>query len=328
MDEVCNDFDDNCNDLIDENLVTDCYNGPEGTLDVGICTGGQMICHQGTWGNHPSGDLPFVADFCSGEVLPLPEDLCSDQDENCDGIMEKEMEETDILFIIDGSGSMNARIMAVVTALQLFSQNYSDQQVIQWGLVIGPSEVGGGAEHLYLAQNLTGFQQFFGVLSGIDQGDLTGGDEMLLDALYLALHNLPGVDVANLPFPIPMLGWVGVGESVPPKHQFQINWRQDVNHVVIVFSDEIGQSYFEPGITAEMIQDTAAMAENISIYTFSLPGHKEDTFQGTGWEQLAVGGDWFALSSNAPLMFSSLMDILDETACGESPQEQQQQGQQ
>jgi hypothetical protein len=327
MDEVCNGFDDDCDDLIDEGLVADCYTGPAGSLDVGICQGGQMLCEQGQWGGYLSPNLPFIPDFCSGETLPLPEDLCSDQDENCDGLMEKVMEDTDILFIVDGSGSMNPRIMAVVTALSLFSQHYEDQQVIQWGLVMGPSEAGLGGEHLYLAQNLTDFDQFFAVLMGVDQSDLTGGSEMLLDALYLSLHNLPGVDIDALQVPIPMMTWQGVGESIPPKNVFEINWRDDTNHVVILFSDEIAQTFLEPGVTSQMIQDVAAEADDLAIYPFSLPGHQSDSLQGSGWGPLAIGGSWWPLSSNAPQMFSALMQILDETACGEGPQEQQQEQQ-
>ena len=39
----------------------------------------------------------------------------------------EEMKETDILFVIDWSGSMNDEITAVLTALNQFAQNYSDE---------------------------------------------------------------------------------------------------------------------------------------------------------------------------------------------------------
>ena len=48
--EKCNNFDDNCNQKIDEDLYTACYTGPEGTLLVGICEPGTMTCEAGTWG--------------------------------------------------------------------------------------------------------------------------------------------------------------------------------------------------------------------------------------------------------------------------------------
>ena len=240
--EICNNFDDDCDEDIDEDLNTGCYTGPEETLNIGICHGGQLICHEGVWGNYPNQEQQpdvFVGGFCLGEQTPLDEDLCNDADDNCDGIIEEIMEPTDILFVLDGSGSMSDEIEAVVNALSMFAANYSDSEVIQWGLVIGPSDVGGGGEHLYIAQNLTDFIQFIGVLAAIDGADLTGGSEMLYDAVYLSIHNL--IDPMNLPVPIAGLQWSGVGESVPPMNQFNINWRPDAHHVVIVFSDEEGQ---------------------------------------------------------------------------------------
>ena len=50
QDEKCNNFDDNCNQIIDENLTSACYTGPEGTVYVGICLPGEMVCEAGTWG--------------------------------------------------------------------------------------------------------------------------------------------------------------------------------------------------------------------------------------------------------------------------------------
>ena len=50
--EECNNFDDNCNQLIDEDLYASCYTGSEGTLMVGICVPGEVTCLEGTWGNY------------------------------------------------------------------------------------------------------------------------------------------------------------------------------------------------------------------------------------------------------------------------------------
>ncbi len=52
----------------------DCYTGPAGTLDVGLCRGGTATCtEEGTWG------------ACAGEVLPEPESCLTPDDEDCDG---------------------------------------------------------------------------------------------------------------------------------------------------------------------------------------------------------------------------------------------------
>ncbi len=318
INEICNNFDDDCDEEIDENLFAICYSGPEETLDVGICHAGDMLCIEGTWGNYPAEGMPFAAEYCAGEQTPLEEDLCNDQDDNCDGIIEKIMEPTDILFIVDGSGSMSSKINAVIDALSMFAAHYSDSEVIKWGLVIAPATKG-WEEHLKLSTNLVEFQQFINIL--INEGNSIGnqgGMEMLYDAVYLALHNL--TDELQLPKPIPSLTWSNqVADSFPSLHQFNINWREDANHVIITFSDEAGQTYMDPGITQQDIIDTAKLADEIAIYTFSPNNYKDsESWQGlkTGWAPIAINGDWYLLSNQAIVMFDNLMEILDETACG------------
>ena len=42
--ELCNNHDDNCNQLIDEDLYEVCYTGPPETMNVGICQPGIATC--------------------------------------------------------------------------------------------------------------------------------------------------------------------------------------------------------------------------------------------------------------------------------------------
>jgi hypothetical protein len=56
--------------------VKSCYDGPDGTQDVGSCKHGQAICKA-------SGD-GYGA--CNGEVLPAVESCQTTEDENCDGL--------------------------------------------------------------------------------------------------------------------------------------------------------------------------------------------------------------------------------------------------
>jgi len=52
----------------------DCYSGPEGSKDVGICKGGTQTCQQGgTWGD------------CTGQVTPQTENPKVADDEDCNG---------------------------------------------------------------------------------------------------------------------------------------------------------------------------------------------------------------------------------------------------
>jgi hypothetical protein len=304
LDEVCNDFDDNCNALIDEDLLAACYTGPGGTAGVGVCHAGGMVCEAGQWGNQIGGVGPFVPEFCADEQTPLEEDLCSGQDDNCDGEIEKVLEETDILFIVDTSGSMSSTINAVQQAMSMFAAHYADQEVVQWGLVIGPVSPG---ETLSMATNLVPFDQFLPLLAAV--GDEDTGSEMLYDALLLSIRNL--VPPGALP-ELPPMAWSGVS-SVPSIGLWEVNWREDAHHVVVVYSDEPGQSFMNPAITQALIVEWEGAADDLAVYTFSKNFHQNGPF---GWEPVAVGGGWFELTSNPAAMFDDLMQVIDETACG------------
>ena len=132
VDEECNNHDDNCNQLIDEDLYSICYSGPPETLGIGICKPGSLYCKEGVWGNDFETGV-FMPDLCLGEVTPLDEDICNGEDTNCDGVIEKELDPTDILFIVDLSGSMIDDINAVTSALSQFALYYSDSEVLQMG---------------------------------------------------------------------------------------------------------------------------------------------------------------------------------------------------
>lgn len=308
IEEICNNFDDDCDGTIDEGLVAACYSGPEGTLGVGICSAGELYCKEGAWGSDVDGG--FVVDVCAGEVNPLEEDLCTGNDDNCDGVIDKEMQETDILFIVDTSGSMDQYINAVQSALTLFSAHYSDDEVIQWALAVGPVNDIADQERLLLRTNLVPFDQFLLSLVGVQELD-GGADEMLYDAIYLSIRNLAGA------LPAAVLSWTGDVSSSPAIPNWRINWRPDAHHVVIVFSDEQGQTYMNPGVTQQVLIDTAMAGDDLFIYSFSNRMYRGGA---KGWEPVSVFGSWSELSRNSNQMFGKLMHILDETACGESEQ--------
>lgn len=52
----------------------DCYTGPAGTVDLGICVAGVESCIDGMWSGH-----------CDGEVTPGAE-MCNGEDDDCDGM--------------------------------------------------------------------------------------------------------------------------------------------------------------------------------------------------------------------------------------------------
>ena len=337
--ELCNNHDDNCNQLVDEDLLQDCYTGPPETLNLGICIGGEQVCEKGTWGNYDVSGT-FIPDYCKGEILPMPQDECNGQDEDCDGKIDKdnEMQDTDILFIVDWSGSMHSEITAVLQALNQFAANYKDEDVIKWGLIVGPRTPNnwGNNNYLEIVSDLQSFDDFMLSFSSLDKSTMNGQHEMLYDALYLALMGISSGE----PWALDEMTWTtmignAVNESIPALPDFKISWRPNAKRVIIVFSDEPGQSFMIPksllggswnsnydGVTQSILLTMIGSSIDTSVYTFSDQFSKDSSmpFGPNGWEPLATasGGKWFMLTHSAAQMYSNLMEIIDKEVCGEN----------
>lgn len=79
--EYCNSIDDNCNSLIDEDLVEECWTGPPATIfsDTSICKKGIKRCFNGYFS------------YCQNQIFASRE-VCNNLDDDCDGeIDEKEI---------------------------------------------------------------------------------------------------------------------------------------------------------------------------------------------------------------------------------------------
>ena len=310
--EKCNNFDDNCNQLIDEGLTTACYTGEEGTVNVGICIPGEAVCVAGVWGAQDPSTGLFTPNLCAGEMVPQPE-ICDGEDNDCDGETDwgGELKDTDILFILDWSGSMAEEQNAVLIALNQFAGTYSDESVLQWGIVLGPRQSPSpwSKDILELYHNLTGFTDFLSSMSLLDLFTMSGGYEMLLDAIYLSIQNIS----ALLPKSISDLEWVypSVGESIPHHDDFIIDWRANADRIIIVFSDEKPQSYLKNFVGTRLnipdVSQAAVNTPNLKIYVFS-----SNTIW--MWDELAqdTGGKYYSLSNSPTAMYNSLMEIFEE----------------
>jgi len=308
--EDCNNFDDDCDQVIDEDIFAGCYTGPSGTVGVGICIPGEMTCDSGVWGSYTEQNL-FMPGLCEGEITPQDE-LCNGLDDDCDGETDwgKQLQDTDILFILDWSGSMSDEQSAMLIALNKFAGTYSDEKVLQWGVVLGPRlpTISSGDEYLELYHNLSGFTNFLGAMSILNPYSMYGSREMLLDAIYLSVRNIS----ASLPKPISDLDWHpwAVGESVPPHDHFFINWRANADRIVIVFTDEPAQSYMQDSANSWLSADDVTKAiqgtPQFKLFVFSTSLVWE-------WDELttASNGKYFDLSNNPTEVYNSLMEILD-----------------
>jgi hypothetical protein len=157
-----------------------------------------------------------------------------------------------------------------------------------------------------------------------------GGAEMLYDAVYLAVHNLG--PASGLSWQLDELSWLSNIQnisSVPQLNQFIVDWRPDAHHIVIVFTDEAGQSFLfkdmnSPGPSYGLLQSDVLQAIqnslDLNVYTFTPTFLKTMVdWQGTktGWEPLTqYGGKWYELTSSTAIMYEKLLEILDENACG------------
>ena len=312
-DEICNAWDDDCDVEIDEDLFRNCYKGPEETLDVGICHGGTEICSSGQWGNENNIGI-FIEELCLEEQTPLEEELCNDLDDNCDGIIEEEMEETDIVFIIDTSGSMMEEIAAVAHALASFAAFNSDVETIQWSLIVGPMDTQGFQDGLMIQTNLTDFFTFMNAPLLANPQQQNTGLEMLYDAIYFIIQDLipQGNEPQNYVAKNQLL-WNNSVTSTPPIPAFNVSWREDAHHVIVVFSDEVGQSFTVPSVTMDMVADAANIADDLKVFVFS---PSNNGIKNT-WLPIAQSGGWFELSQNHVVMYDNLMEVLDETACSD-----------
>ena len=101
--------------------------------------------------------------------------------------------------------------------------------------------------------------------------------------------------------------------SEPVVEKFIINWRPKAHHVIILFSDEAGMSFLIPKITTADLSNMFITADDFRMYSFTPPNFVIKS----SWEPMTVisGGQWFPLSVDPSVLYNSLMEILDETAC-------------
>tara|TARA_R110002020_G_scaffold268819_3_gene484088 strand:- start:30325 stop:31896 length:1572 start_codon:yes stop_codon:yes gene_type:complete len=275
QDEICNDHDDDCDGLIDEDLIFSCYEGDPDTVDIGECIAGFTECYVGIWSE------------CLDQVLP-EEEICDGLDNDCDGIIDNpEMvyEATDIVFVLDLSGSMCGSVTDLIDAITAYTAGLvgSDHHfsLITHGSGSAPPAMPSEAIPILHTQ-LADISSFITSISGVTC--TSGADEPVLDALY---------DIAD------------------PGNPFGLAWRSDATPIIIIIGDEQVQTQRE--IAPE---DVALLTEHCI-----LPGCNSTTndswTDGDPLEMFVITNPFY-FSNYTPFIFGEGLRYFDITASSRS----------
>lgn len=227
--------------------ILPCYSGPVGSSTFTPCREGVRFCS-----NHG-----FFSE-CEGEITPVVEQgliACNGQDDDCDGTPDLgTIEDVDIVFAFDISGSMTNSFAATAAAISELAMTY-DHPSIRLGLVLFPVAQEPDPEWIPMTvvplENVHDF--LFDLVLRLLTAQINGGSEASWDVPWMLANSLqPG-----------------------------IFWRPEAKRVIIMFTDEQGQSYMDFGeegcsvdrdLTCDNTEETMCQAvedNNVELYVLT-----------------------------------------------------------
>lgn len=274
--EVCDGVDNNCDGTVDESIPNQtaevCYDGPPATLRVGICRAGVRYCIDGDTLTGP----------CEGQVLPQLE-ICDSLDNDCDGEVDEGFDsgKVDLIFVIDISGSFDDEIERTIFGIEpLLADPLTND--FQFGLVlIGTKE----------NRNAVGVFRYMS-----RQTDFVPREDFmdhLNESLHLSRSGTSGQEPSYDALAYILEGRIG------------FSFREDAHKVIILMTDESGQSFDSPNST----EQTIAGHPNAEKFIFHV--YNENRFRDDFDEIVRTNSNYHALEShsNASEVFESLRRI-------------------
>ena len=175
---------------------------------------------------------------CSGWVGPSSEE-CNGLDDDCDGeVDEGRGAPLDIVFAIDYSASMGGVLGNLIVATSSWASKYSNRPDLKFSIVGIPSDVSDMVPTVML--NLGSSTDF---VSELNKHPYTsgGGQEPSLDVIHMIAI---------------------------PSNPLNINWTPGSRHELIVYSDEVPQSYMDPVVTQTSAKNDALL-NDLKVFIFT-----------------------------------------------------------
>lgn len=277
--ERCDGLDNDCDGNIDGDsrgpLSRYCYDRgvSADTMLMPPCQRGVQLCVRGAW------------DYCEGAVPPRAEAgtlACDLVDNDCDGCVDGVMMDGvctnssglpmfDIVYAIDTSGSMADETSIVISATRAFSDRFAGNPNFRFAAVLvpGTAEQTGDirSSFSYVLTPLVPYETFVLFLR-LENFELNLGLEPSYDVVYE----------------------LGTGA-------LDVRWRPGAIRIIILFTDENGQSFRTPMVDEEEM--CRALESGESLYYFTEPMNVQDWDSCGIYSPLSILYDQVLMNLNA-----------------------------